>query len=132
MTLYLRSFRELLTQLVNLNNRGSATVSFVLAVPLMLILAFASLQLVFILIIQSQMNQITTLTARAMEFKEHHELQGYAKELINSQSVTISSYQLEIATSNEVSAPKTIIKLEVPVNNWIGINFNLSSIAYAP
>ena len=128
----LQFFRGLSTQLVNLNNRGSATVGFVLAVPLILLLAFAGLQLIFTLIIQSQLDQVAALTARALSFKEPPELAVFAENLIQNQPLPIESFDLKILHENEGNVPKSVVVLEVPLRNWIGISFNLRSISYAP
>lgn len=127
-----QSFLELLTQLVNLNSRGNATVGFALAVPLMMLLAFAGLQLVFLLIVQSQMNQVTALTARAVSFKEFGELKSFADELIRNQPFVLKSYSLNVFNTTNTETPKVKVQLEVPIKHWTGINFTLKSFAYAP
>lgn len=132
MELYRPYSLELLTQLVNLNNRGNATVGFVLAVPLMLALAFAGLQLVFLLIVQAQINQVTALTARAMSFKEDTELKSFAEQLIKNQPFVINTYSLDISYQADAFAPRAAVKVEVPIKHWSGIDFTLKSFAYAP
>ncbi len=118
--------------MASLNERGNATVSFVIAVPLMLLLSFSGLQLVFLLIMQSDINQVADLTARALEFTPQNEIRVIAAELLNNQSIAVENYTLEVLHQDETEISKTTVKLEVPVKNWLGFNFTLKSIAYAP
>lgn len=98
----------------------------------MLLLSFSGLQLVFLLIMQSQINQVADLTARALEFTPQNEIRAVAAELLNNQSITVETYTLDVLHRDKTEVPKTTIKLEVPVKNWLGFNFTLKSIAYAP
>lgn len=118
--------------MASLNERGNATVSFVLAVPLMLLLSFSGLQLVFLLIMQSDINQVADLTARALEFTPQNEIRALTAELLNNQLIAVETYKLDVSHQDKTEIPKTTIKLEVPVKNWLGFNFTLKSIAYAP
>jgi len=118
--------------LASLNERGNATVSFVIAVPLMLLLSFSGLQLVFLLIMQSEINQVADLTARALEFTGQNEIRAIAAELLNNQSIAVENYTLDVLHQDKTEIPKTTVKLEVPVKNWLGFDFTLKSIAYAP
>lgn len=128
----LQYFLGQLIQLASLNERGNATVSFVIAVPLMLLLSFSGLQLVFLLIVQSQINQIADLTARALEFTPQNEIRSIAAELLNNQLISVETYTLDVLHQDKTEIPKTTVKLEVPVKNWLGFKFTLKSIAYAP
>jgi hypothetical protein len=46
--------------------------------------------------------------------------------------ITVENYTLEVLHQDETEISKTTVKLEVPVKNWLGFNFTLKSIAYAP
>lgn len=98
----------------------------------MLLLALSGLQLVFLLIVQSQINQVADLTARALEFTGQNEVRVIAQQLLNNQPVAIEAYTLEVLHQDKTEIPKTTVKIEVPVRNWLGFNFTLKSIAYAP
>lgn len=98
----------------------------------MLLLSFSGLQLVFLLIMQSQINQIADLTARALEFTPLNEVGASAAELLNNQPIAIETYTLDVLHQDKSEIPKTTVKIEVPVKNWLGFNFTLKSIAYAP
>ncbi len=81
---------------------------------------------------QSDINQVADLTARALEFTPQNEIRALTAELLNNQLIAVETYKLDVSHQDKTEIPKTTIKLEVPVKNWLGFNFTLKSIAYAP
>lgn len=129
---FLQYFRVRLIQLENLNNKGSAVVSFVLAAPLILLLALAGMQLAWLLMLQAQINQAAQMSARALTLYEPKKVELVASQYLKEGFYPITRYQIEI--SNEMTLNKSLeaVSIEVPIKIWMGPEFYLRSISYVP
>lgn len=121
-----------LIQLESLNNKGSAVVSFVLAAPLILLLALAGMQLAWLLMLQAQINQAAQMSARTLTLFEPKTVELVASQYLKEGIYPIDRYKIKI--SNEIISNKSlqVVSIEVPIKIWLGPEFNLKSIAYVP
>jgi hypothetical protein len=129
---FLQYFLVRLIQLENLNNKGSAVVSFVLAAPLILLLALAGMQLAWLLMLQAQISQAAQMSARTLTLFEPKAVELVASQYLKEGIYPITNYKIKI--SNEIISNKSlqVVSIEVPIKIWLGPEFNLRAVSYVP
>lgn len=128
----LQYFRGQLNQLAILNQKGSAIVGFVLAIPLVLLVALSGMQLAWLLIMQAQIEQVVISVAREATLIRPTALDSYVELKVRALPFQFKDYEFKVFTLEDQKIPLQQINIEVPVKIWIGREINLRGIAYVP
>ncbi len=130
---YLPSLPEQLIQLVSLNQKASAVVGFVIATPLVLLLAIGGLQLTWLLILQNQLDRAAEVGARELTLLQvNSQPEKTVRQYLLNAPFKITDYEVKVTQLEvEKQAFQTVV-IEVPVKLWVGASFSLRAISYVP
>jgi Flp pilus assembly protein TadG len=122
-----------LIQLANLNEKASAVVGFVIATPLVLLLAIGGLQISWLLILQNQLDRAVDIGARSLSLYQSRITPEVAiAEYLAAAPFEISNYKVEVYQKNIERELFQTVSIEVPVKIWIGPEFILKAISNVP
>lgn len=117
-------------QLANLNVKGSAVVGFVIATPLVLLLAIGGLQISWLLILQNQLDRAVDVGARSLSlYRPSVTPQAAIAEYLATAPFKISNYKVEVYQENIERELFQTVSIEVPVKIWIGPEFILKAVS---
>lgn len=116
--------------MVNLNEKASAVVGFVIATPLVLLLALGGLQICWLLILQNQLDRAVDVGARALVlYQTKITPEAAIAEYLAEAPFKMSDYKVEIYQQNIATGLFQTVSIEVPVRIWNGPKFTLKAIA---
>lgn len=123
--------QEQLIQLANLNQKGSAIVGFVMAAPLVLLLATAGMQLTWLLILQNQINQAADLGARTISLIDQKTSPENAiRKYLLDAPLKNDNFEVNIKTVSNQNQVIQSVEIYLPVKIILGPTFRLKAVSY--
>jgi Flp pilus assembly protein TadG len=117
--------------LANLNQKGSAVVGFVMATPLILLLATAGMQLTWLLILQNQINQAADLGARTISLADQkNSPENTIRQYLSNAPIKNDNFEVKIKMTTYQNQVIQSVEINLPVKIILGPRVNLKAISY--